>query len=138
MHEDSQSGLMYVDYMTQQVMAQTDTLFHHYFRIDSMTIKTSSLLDTLDQLKDSIERADWLQAGRLDEQIKSNLELAIDTAKDQGEREALIGMLTHVQAVYQLLLENTEEAKKQISLELKKITLDKKASDLYRNATKYK
>ena len=103
-----------------------------------MTIKTNSLLDTLDQLKESIDRADWLQAGQLDAQIKSNLEQAIGVAEDNDEKQALIGMLSHVQAVYQLLLENTEEAKKQISLELKKITRDKKASDLYHKAAKYK
>ena len=103
-----------------------------------MTIKADSLLESLDQLKESIDQADWLRAGHLDEQIKSNLELAIDRAKDSDEKQSLIGLLTQVQSVYQLLLENTEEAKRQIRLELKKITLDKKASDLYHKAAKYK
>lgn len=102
-----------------------------------MTINTNSLLESLDQLKESIEKADWLRAGHLDEQIKSNLELAIDHAKNHDEKQSLIGMLSHVQSVYELLLEDTEEAKKQISLELQKITRDKKASDLYNKAAKF-
>lgn len=103
-----------------------------------MSIKTNSLLDALDMLKEAIDQADWLSAGHLDEQIKSNLELAIEKAKDEAEKQALIGLLGHVQVVYQLLLENTEEARRQISLELKKITKDKKASDLYHKAARYK
>jgi len=103
-----------------------------------MNIKTNSLLDALDKLKQAIDQADWLSAGYLDEQIKSNLELAIEKTGNDAERQALIGLLSHVQVVYQLLLENTEDARRQIALELKKITQDKKASDLYHKAAGYK
>jgi predicted phage-related endonuclease len=102
-----------------------------------MEITSNALLDVLEQLKQSIDEADWMKAGLLDEQIKSNLEQAIHHAQDDTEKQALVGLLNHVQIVYTLLLENTEEAKKRISLELKKITLDKKASDLYQKASRY-
>ena len=100
--------------------------------------ETDSLLDALDKLKAAIDQADWLSAGHLDEQIKSNLELAIEQAKDEAEKQSLIGLLSHIQTVYQLLLENSEEARRLISLELKKITRDKKASALYHKAAHYK
>ncbi len=98
----------------------------------------NTLLGTLEQLQHAIDNADWLAASKLDEQIKQTLSDIIQETNVKEDKEWLMGLLMQVQSVYNLLQENTEEARKQISIELKKLTQDKKVSDFYQKASTYK
>ncbi len=100
----------------------------------------NTLLGTLEQLQHAIDNADWLAASKLDEQIKQTLSDIIQetNVKEDKDKEWLMSLLVQVQSVYNLLQENTEEARKQISIELKKLTQDKRVSDFYQKASTYK
>lgn len=101
-----------------------------------MTKEFKDLLFMLDQLKQAIEQSDWLAASELDARIKADLEQAIGNAHDQQDKQVLQALLLQVRQVYQLLVENSEAARKQISLELRRLSQDKKASDSYTKASR--
>jgi len=97
-----------------------------------------SFLEVVDQLKLSIENEEWDGAKEIDEHIKANLEQAVLSAENDSDKKELIDLLTKIQSLYKFLIANTEESRAKLSVELKKITGDRKVSNFYLKSSLYK
>tara|TARA_R110001592_G_scaffold138511_6_gene357809 strand:- start:23936 stop:24247 length:312 start_codon:yes stop_codon:yes gene_type:complete len=102
-----------------------------------MESDNQTLLDVLAQLKIAIEKMDWSTAEQIDQRIKANIESAVLHAKTDEDKNSLIALLKSIQSLYTLLISNTAESQSKISVELKKITSDKKAANFYLTSSKY-
>jgi hypothetical protein len=100
--------------------------------------ENQTLLDILGQLKSAIEKEEWELAKKLDEFIKANIKDAVENAKSDTEKNDLQVLLAKIQSVYKNLITNTEESKVKLSLELKKITSDRKVANFYLKSSLYK
>lgn len=97
-----------------------------------------SLLEVVGQLKVSIENEEWDEAKRIDKHIKTNIEHAVLNADNDSDKKELIDLLTKIQSLYKLLIANTEESRAKLSVELKKITGDRKVANFYLKSSLYK
>lgn len=103
-----------------------------------MESDNQALLGVLSQLKIAIEQQDWTAAENLDSSIKESISRAVLKAKNDEEKQSLRDLLKSVQSLYALLISNTEESRRKISVELKKITSDKKVANFYLKSSQYK
>ncbi|MFT6028543.1 MAG: hypothetical protein ACI8O8_000267 [Oleiphilaceae bacterium] len=103
-----------------------------------MESENQTLLDVLTQLKNAIDQQDWTTADKLDICIKENVGSAVLKAKSEEDKRSLTDLLKSVQSLYGLLISNTEESRRKISVELKKITSDKKVANFYLKSSQYK
>lgn len=103
-----------------------------------MVNSNQSLLEFVDQLKLSIENEEWDKAKKIDKYIKANLERAVLNAENDSDKKELIALLTKIQSLYKLLIANTEESRAKFSVELKKITGDRKVANFYLKSSLYK
>jgi hypothetical protein len=103
-----------------------------------MESENQTLLDVLTQLKNAIEQQDWTTAEKLDICIKESIGSAVLNAKSDEAKRSLTNLLKSVQSLYGLFISNTEESRRKISVELKKITSDKKAANFYLKSSQYK
>tara|TARA_R110001592_G_scaffold38315_2_gene126488 strand:- start:30481 stop:30828 length:348 start_codon:yes stop_codon:yes gene_type:complete len=103
-----------------------------------MESENQTLLEALNQLKTAIEQQDWETAEKLDAGIKEGIASAVLNAKSDEDKHSLTDLLKRVQSLYGLLISNTEESRRKISVELKKITNDKKVANFYLKSAQYK
>lgn len=103
-----------------------------------MKCEGESLISVVGRLKDAIDKAEWEEAKRIDEHIKDDIKQAVLRAENDSDKADLIQLLTKVQSLYQFLIANTEESRAKLSLELKKITSDRKVADFYLKSSLYK
>ncbi len=96
------------------------------------------LLDVLSELKRAIECEDLEAVNKLNNLIKSGIEKAVQDATSESEKDSVKALLNQIQALYQLLISNTEESRSKISLELKKISNDKRAANFYLKSSQYR
>ena len=96
------------------------------------------LLDVLSQLKKAIECEDLVAVSELNNVIKSGVERAVQDATSESEKNSVKALLNQIQVLYQLLISNTEESRSKISLELKKISSDKRAANFYLKSSQYR
>lgn len=90
------------------------------------------------QLKDANERHDWTLLEDLDKRIRSELEQAVANISSEQERLQVISFLTSYEKVYGLILRDSLKYRDEISEELKKVTRENKAANMYLDSSSYK
>tara|TARA_R110000850_G_scaffold32798_3_gene90159 strand:+ start:68 stop:391 length:324 start_codon:yes stop_codon:yes gene_type:complete len=100
--------------------------------------KNQSLLAVVGQLKNAIEKEDWDDAKKIDKHIKANIEHAVLNADNDSDKKELIDLLTKIQSLYKYIINDTEESRAKLSVELKKITGDRKVANFYLKSSLYR
>ena len=90
------------------------------------------------QLKNAIEKEDWDDAKKIDKHIKANIEHAVLNADNDSDKKELIDLLTKIQSLYKHIINDTEESRAKLSVELKKITGDRKVANFYLKSSLYR
>lgn len=90
------------------------------------------------QLKDANDRHDWSILEELDARIRSELESAIANIKSEQDRLQVISFLSSYEKIYGLILRDSLKYRDEISQELKKVTRENKAANLYLDSSAYK
>jgi hypothetical protein len=93
--------------------------------------------ELVEQLRQASDQRDWEQLAVVDAKIKAVLSQAISAAKSETDRVKLSEYLSRFQRVYRLILKDSVKYRDEISTELKKVTKDNKAANLYLDSSRY-
>ncbi len=88
------------------------------------------------ELKQAFESRDWDRLAQLDDQLRLELENAVKSVVDNDP--VFVSLLKRYQRIYELMIRGAEKHRDEIISELKKVTKENKAANVYLQSSAYR
>jgi len=96
-----------------------------------------SISSSIKALKLACDQQDWDQLKCIDEEIVAAVKAAIEVAQSEHEKQQLMSYLKSIHRIYQLVIDDAVKYRDDISSELRKLTQDNRAANVYLDSSRH-
>jgi len=100
-------------------------------------VLSESISSSIKALKLACDEQNWDQLKSIDEQIVVAVKVAIEGAQSEKEKQQLMSYLKSIHRIYQLVIDDAVKYRNEISSELRKLTQDNRAANVYLESSRH-